>query len=195
MGWNLQPAKGSFYKLVSKEGKHLFFREVFPPLASTFLFLTKVTQPATLPHEKQKTMARAPPIHRQLNYRSHLKSWERDLAGRRSASGVCMSGLAIRKSVPVIRKSDSAIRKSDSAIRKSDLAVRRSVSVIRKSDLDVRKSGLDVGPRARNNRAAGVERACRRRGTIVPRARHDGRVLFRNGGKPGANGRLPHAIQ
>ena len=159
-GMDLQPAKGSFYKLVSKEGKHLFFREVFPPLASTFLFLTKVTQPATLPHEKQKTTARAPPIHRQLNYRSHLKSWERDLAGRRSASGVCMSGLAIRK-----------------------------------SDLDVRKSGLAVGPRARNGRAAGVERACRRRGTVVPRARHDGGVLFRNGGKPGANGRLPHAIQ
>ena len=157
---DLQPAKGSFYKLVSKEGKHLFCRDVFPPLASTFLFLTKVTQPATLPHEKQKATARSPPIHRQLNYRSNLQFWERDLAGRRSASGVRMSGLAIRK-----------------------------------SDSSIRKSGLDVGPRARNGRAAGVERACRRRGTVVPQARHDGGVLFRNGGKPGANGRLPHAIQ
>ena len=157
---DLQPAKGRFYKLVSKEGKHLFCWEVFPPLASTFLFLTKVTQPATLPHEKQKATARSPPIHRQLNYRSNLQFWERDLAGRRSASGVRMSGLAIRK-----------------------------------SDSSIRKSGLDVGPRARNGRAAGVERACRRRGTVVPRARHDGRVLYRNGGKPGADGRRPHAIQ
>lgn len=133
----LQPAKGSFYKLVSKEGKHLFCREVFPPLASTFLFLTKVTQPATLPHEKQKATARAPPIHRQLNYRSNLQFWEKDLAGRRSGSGV----------------------------RRSDLDGR-------KSDLDVRKSGLTVGPRARNGRAAGVERACRRRGTRVSQARN-----------------------
>lgn len=156
----LQPAKGSFYKLVSKEGKHLFCREVFPPLASTFLFLTKVTQPATLPYEKEKATERSPPIHRQLNYRSHLQFWEKNLAGRKSASGV----------------------------RRSDLDGR-------KSDLDVRKSGLTVGPRARNGRAAGVERACRRRGTVVPRARNDGGVLFRNGGKPGANGRLPHAIQ
>lgn len=156
----LQPAKGSFYKLVSKEGKHLFCRDVFTPLASTFLFLTKVTQPATLPHEKEKATAQSPPTHRQQNYRSYLVFWEKDLAGRRSVS--------------VIRKSGLDGRKSDSAIR---------------------KSGLDVGPRARNGRTAGVERACRRRGTVVPRARHDGGVLFRNGGKPGANGRLPHAIQ
>ena len=178
---DLQPAKGSFYKLVSKEGKHLFFREVFPPLASTFLFLTKVTQPATLPYEKQKATAQSPPIHRQLNYRSHLKSWERDLAGRRSASGV--------------RKSDLDVRKSGLDVRKSVSGVRKSGSAIRKSDLDVRRSGLDVGPRARNGRAAGVERACRGRGTVVPRARHDGGVVYRNGGKPGADGRLPHAIQ
>lgn len=164
---DLQPAKSKFYKLVSKEGKHLFFRKVFSPLASTFLFLNKVTQPATLPHEKQKATARSPPIHRQLNYRSYLQFWERDLAGRRFASGV----------------------------RKSDLAIRKSVPVIRKSGLVIRRSGLDVGPRARNGRAAGVERACRRRGTVVPRARHDGGVLYRNGGKPGVNGRLPHAIQ
>lgn len=157
---DLQPAKGSFYKLVSKEGKHLFCRDVFPPLASTFSFFTKVTQPATLPYEKQKATAQSPPIHRQLNYRSYLQFWERDLVGRRSASAICRSGLAIRK-----------------------------------SGLADRKSGLDVGPRARNGRAAGVERACRRRGTVVPRARHDGRVLYRNGGKPGANGRRPLAIQ
>lgn len=150
---DLQPAKGRFYKLVSKEGKHLFFREVFSPLASTFLFFNKVTQPATLPHEMQKATARSPPTHRQLNYRSYLEFWEKNLAGRRSVSGV------------------------------------------RKSGLVGRKSDLAVGPRARNGRAAGVERACRGRGTVVPRARHDGRVLFRNGGKPGADGRLPHAIQ
>lgn len=164
---DLQPAKGRFYKLISKEGKHLFFREVFPLLASTFLFYAKVTQPATLPHEMQKATERSPPIHRQLNYRSHLQFWEKNLAGRRSVSGV---------------------RKSDLDVRKSGLDVRRYVSVIR-------KSGLGVGPRARNGRTAGVERACRRRGTVVPRARNDGGVLFRNGGKPGANGRLPHAIQ
>lgn len=163
----LQPAKGRFYKLVSKEGKHLFCKDVFTPLASTFLFFTKVTQPATLPHEKQKATAQSPPIHRQLNYRSYLQFWEKNLAGRRSASDVRKSGL-------VGRKSDLGVRKSGLAVRKSD---------------------LDVGPRARNGRAAGVERACRRRGTVVPRARHDGGVLFRNGGKPGANGRLPHAIQ
>ncbi|MGN1260236.1 MAG: hypothetical protein ACI4UC_03920, partial [Alloprevotella sp.] len=56
-GMDLQPAKGRFYKLVSKEGKHLFCRDVFTPLASTFLFFTKVTQPATLPYEKQKATA------------------------------------------------------------------------------------------------------------------------------------------
>lgn len=192
---NLQPAKGSFYKLVSKEGKHLFCRDVFPPLASTFLFLTKVTQPATLPHEKQKATARAPPIHRQLNYKSYLKSWKRDLAGRRSASGVRMSGLAIRKSVSGVRKSDLAGRRSVSGVRKSGSAIRKSVPVIRKSGLVIRRSDLAVGPRARNGRAAGVERACRRRGTVVPRARHESKVLYRNGGKPGANGRLPHAIR
>lgn len=89
---DLQPTKGSFYKLVSKEGKHLFFREVFSPLASTFLFLTKVTQPATLPYEKEKATAQSPPIHRQLNYRSNLQFWEKNLVGRRSASGVRKSG-------------------------------------------------------------------------------------------------------
>ncbi len=139
---DLQPAKGSFYKLVSKEGKHLFFREVFPPLASTFLFLTKVTQPATLPHEKQKSTAQSPPIHRQLNYRSYLQFWEKNLAGRKYAS--------------VIRKSDLGVRKSDLAICKSGSAGHRSVSGVRRSDLDVRKSGLGVGPRARNGRTAGV---------------------------------------
>ena len=77
---NLQPAKGRFYKLVSKEGKHLFCRDVFPPLASTFLFLTKVMQPATLPLEKGKATEWAPPIHRKLNYRSYLQFWEKNLA-------------------------------------------------------------------------------------------------------------------
>ena len=192
---DLQPAEGRFYKLVSKEGKHLFCRDVFMPLASTFSFFTKVTQPATLPYEKQKATAQSPPIHRQLNYRSYLQFWERDLAGRRSASVIRKSDLGVRKSDLAICKSGSAGHRSVSGVRRSDLDVRKSGLGVRKSGLDVRKSGLDVGPRARNGRVAGVERACRRRGTVVPQARHDGRVVYRNGGKPGADGRRPHAIQ
>ena len=103
--------------------------------------------------------------------------------------------MAGRKSGSAIRKSGSAIRKSDLGVRKSVSVIRRSVSVIRKSDLVGRKSDLAVGPRARNGRTAGVERACRRRGTVVPRARNDGGVVYRNGGKPSADGRRPHAIQ
>ncbi len=144
---NLQPAKGRFYKLVSKEGKHLFCREVFPPLASTFLFFTKVTQPATLPHEKEKATAQSPPTHRQLNYRSNLEFWEKDLAGRRSVSGV---------------------RKSDLGGRKSGLDVGPRARNGRAAGVERACRGRGtVVPRAWNARVAGAKRSCRGRDTTA----------------------------
>ena len=51
----------------------LSYLDAFPTLAPYLIVFHSVTQPATLPHEKQKPTVRQPRTHRKLIYRTYLQ--------------------------------------------------------------------------------------------------------------------------